>query len=293
MITYSNFRSVFLFVMLFGFFSATAQTGVTLKFKKDKPVQINTYERLYDPNALGTSKKQTRKQNNFTEAEVEEIFERLAKNELLPKGLTNSNSSKLAQYVAFEVGKFTFFGYSFSLVWIPYEDNAQLSADMQPPTKDGSIYYTYTKHLLFNPKRDNNTTAQTHINVSTADMNAFLGGGNNGRKSPTNSSFNKADAALVDQAIREYNKMDERLRTLDKLYSVEYEKIKKQIEKDAQTKVRANLFMNKERANANAYLAESRKLLKDYLVKYDAAIGADFKATLEGWLNDLPYYIPI
>lgn len=294
-----------LFLILIYATSIKAQTGVTLKFKKDKPAQIVSYERLWDPEKTGTSKKQLRKRSDFTDQEVEEIFGRLAKKELLPESMGGGNGTTLSHYKAYELSYFTLFGFSFSLIWLPYEENLHMPKNMQPPTKDGSIYYTYTKNLSFNGKSasgqalakagtkvSNNTES---INISSADMSAFLGSATSSTTTskPAKISVNNVDQSLATQAVAEYEKMYVRLGELDELFQVDFDKIKKQIEADKTSNVRGSLFMKKEHDRANACLAETRKLLTDYLKKYETVLSTNSKEKLQSWLKGIPYYVTI
>lgn len=299
-------RYIFFCIALFMSQTLTAQTGVTLKFKKSKQVQLLTYERLYDPNNTKTSRNKLRKRSDFTDAEVEEIFQRLDKDELLPRGLNNNgDKTKLQHYVAYQLSDFNLLGYGFSLIWIPYEDNQHMPSSMQPPTKDGCIFYTYTKHLSFNT-RDmalagtpvGSGQQQTVINTSVADMSQFLN--NSGSSSGTGKhqgfdrkSLQNSNSQLAAQALNDFDKLLPRLQQLDAEYDVEVQKILKQIEKDNKSGVRANLFMKKERATAQAKLDEVHKLIRDYLKKYNSILSEDNKEKLRSWDEAAPLVVPV
>lgn len=148
--------ALLIFSFLFLTTAAEAQQGgMKIKFHKDRPVQIVEYSRLWDPNATSTSKRKLRKSDRFTDAEVDEIFRRLGQDALLPKDIYKTglqNKAALTHYKAYEQSSFSLLGYDFSLVWIPQDENAHMPAELQPPTSEGSLWYTSTQNLSKNGK---------------------------------------------------------------------------------------------------------------------------------------------
>lgn len=178
-------------LLAISFVSKAQQGGTKIKFHKDRPVQILEYSRLWDPNATSTSKRKLRKSDRFTDAEVDEIFRRLGQDALLPKDIYKTglqNKAALAHYKAYEQSSFSLLGYDFSLVWIPKDENAHMPAELQPPTSEGSLWYTSTQNLSKNGKSAAGATlakagtpvsaalassANGSIQHSTADMSGF------------------------------------------------------------------------------------------------------------------------
>lgn len=171
-------------------------TPLTVAFKKDHPVQLLSYEPLYDPNSTDLSKRRLRKSGRFTEAEVEEIFRRLGQAELVPPGLPRMQykTLDLARYRCYEQSAFSLLGYHFSLVWLPADENAHMPEALRPPTAGGTVFYTYTENLSTNgrgrsgqalplagtpvgtpaPGQSAGPAGTGGIQVSSADMSAFV-----------------------------------------------------------------------------------------------------------------------
>lgn len=126
---------------------ARAQQSVA--FKKDRPVQLLAYSRLYDANNTSMSKGRLKRSGRFTKDEVQEIFRRLGQNELLPPALNQRryDNIDLARYKCYEQSSFSLLGYHFSLVWLPADENAHMPPDMRPPNAEGVAFYTGSENL--------------------------------------------------------------------------------------------------------------------------------------------------
>lgn len=173
-------KQLFLLLFTLGSFATTAsaqQGGMKIKFHKDRPVQILEYSRLWDPNATKTSKRKLKKSDRFTDAEVDEIFGRLAQDALLPKDIYKTNLSDkraFAHYKAYEQSSFSLLGYDFSLVWIPQDENMHMPAGLQPPGSEGSLWYTSSQNLSKNGKNETGAAlAKAGTPVSTGGTTAI------------------------------------------------------------------------------------------------------------------------
>lgn len=106
-------------------------------------------------------------------------------------------------------------------------------------------------------------------------------------------SVRKPKATAAENAVADYEKLYEQLQQLDKEYDREIKKIERQIEKDQKSGIQANLFMKAERRRAQTALDTSRRLITEFLEKYDRVLSDETKNTLQDWLNRLPTSVPI
>jgi hypothetical protein len=295
-----NFRFLLTLVLAACSISLSAQSSLTQKFRKNVPVQMTYYERLYDANNTRTSKNKLKKTKEFTDSEVEEIFTRLGIDSEIPSKLNNQDREALQHYVVYEISDFSLMGYKFSLIWIPYDENKHMPKNMQPPTKDGTIFYTYTKHLSFNGKDASGNllakagtplSAPEPINVSVADMSQFLNGGKEKMKDIPQVFKAGADPQLVKQGEADYYAMQSRFPNISKEYTQFRDKVFAQVLEDRKTGTQANLFMKKEREGGQKLLDEWHSKIDAFLKKYSAIITPEAEAEISGWHNQALHYI--
>lgn len=258
------------------------------------------FERLYDANNTRTSKNKLKKTKEFTDSEVEEIFTRLGIDSEIPSKLNNQDREALQHYVVYEISDFSLMGFKFSLIWIPYDENKHMPKNMQPPTKDGTIFYTYTKHLSFNGKDASGNylakagsplSSPEPINVSVADMSQFLNGGKGKMKDIPQVFKAGADPQLVKQGEADYYAMHSRFPNISKEYTQFRDKVFAQVLEDRKTGTQANLFMKKEREGGQRLLDEWHSKIDDFLKKYSAIITPEAEEEISGWHNQALHYI--
>lgn len=294
-------RSIlFIFILVSCCIQLYSQSALTQKFRKNVPVQLLYFERLYDPNNTQTSKNKLKKTKEFTKTEVDEIFNRLAISSELPSGLGNENREALAHYKVYEISNFNLLGWKFSLVWIPFDENRHMPKNMQPPTRDGAIFYTYTKHLSFNgldasgnrlAKAGTPVAGAPEINISTADMSAFTSPSSDGLKSVPQVFKADAEASLREQGEADYYALYERLPTISIEYTAVRDKVFAQKLEDQKTGVQANLFMKKEREMGQRLLDEWHNRIDDFLKQYASILTPEASKEIESWHDQALRYI--
>jgi len=126
----------------------SAQNGVdalTAVFDKSKPVQIISFSPITQTGDR-TGKKYLRKHSDFTEPQIDSIFNRIVKEIGTPKDLKFGDYEKkktaLPHYKAYNLSDFSVLGYAFVLVWVPYDENQHMPEGFRPTAKEGILFYT-------------------------------------------------------------------------------------------------------------------------------------------------------
>ena len=124
-------------------------TAMHVNYRKDHPVQISYLNSNYNLTAHNWFVKKLDKKSGFTNAEAETIMARIAGGVDRPKNLSllSSRTAVVARYKAYQQYYFSRFGFQYSIVWLPYEENQHMPEGLRPTSKEGCVYLLDGKYI--------------------------------------------------------------------------------------------------------------------------------------------------
>ncbi len=157
---------------------------LTASFKKTKPVQLVSYSPI-SQTGNKHEKKYLKKNSDFNDVQVDSIFKRIVALTGKPKGLSYKKESTqmLPYYKAYNLSDFSVMGYSFMLVWLPFDENQHMPEQFRPTAKEGVLFYTSKSNISTNgtditgnklpiagTKMNTNSNGGSNIQSSSADL---------------------------------------------------------------------------------------------------------------------------